>query len=683
MKETMHIWYNITTYLTLVHYSTGGNTMKKNIIQGITIFILILLGSFFDEFSATGSPIYVAIGFAVIFLHYNKAAKYPIIIAIIAGNVVSQFLMNSNPIGLSLFYTFSYSMASIVEILLFALVLKYIKKLFHNDKNYLWFFLIDFLVLSFIGAFLMFFIFTIKFDFSNGKDIFISSFIRDFFGMIIFGSIGLYSKTYDEMRTKKVIISTVSLIVGFTIVVSLIFNYSNLYKGEMELSILLIPVFIFATIYINYRVLGYLSLIYIGLYQIIYLPQLGPIGLFDFFFSLNVTLFLLVTMSIVLRDRMIELRISYHNNEKTNSKLNGVLESITNLFAFRSSIDDTSTSFSDEYLEKVFDLAISVFNNFDGASCYVEKEGYIHFLKAYKYDKELLNNSRIPIAEFTFEVNKPIHVTNAEESIRKKTKERYKQYKEKTSSIKESVYVGFYLNENLRGGMSFDKFASNDTVFSSDEIDVFSHFQNTVNHLYQESYSLAEEITIKDSLLVGLVRALEVYDVNTKGHSEEVAKLSNLLAKNFDLTPNEVSEITYAGLLHDIGKIGISQSIINKTTRLLDIEYEVVKGHSKQGYDIIHKLVGMETISNLVLNHHERWDGLGYPNQLSGNENSLGSQIIAIADAVSTMLTGRLYSSKKTVEEVIVELKRCRGTQFSPATVDKMIHILSVPNFIL
>jgi putative nucleotidyltransferase with HDIG domain len=640
-----------------------------------------MLGSFFDGFSSSASPIWPAIGFAILFTHYDKNSKYPVIIALILGNAFGQIFIVSNNFEDTIFLVFSFSSASILEVVLFPTILKLVKKLFRNEKNYLWFFLIDFLIIAFIGAVVVYILFSIRFNQSVGMDILASWFIGDFFGMLIFTSIGLYSMTYDDNITRKSIISNIVILSIFTLILGLLFTHSSIYEDRIELSILLIPVFIFGTVYINYRVLAYLSLVYIGLYQVLYIPNIGNIELLDFILSLNVTLVLLVTMSIALRDRMVELKISDNEKEKTSTKLNNVLTSITNLFAFRTSIDQLNLDFNEEYLEKVFDLAISIFDNFDGASCYFEKGDFVRFIKTVDYDIQLLNDSNILTANFNFEVNSPIYITDAEDSIKAKTKEKYQEYQQSTKPIRESIYVGFYLGQNLRGGMSFDKYISNGTSFTDEDIAAFTYFQTTVNHLFQETYSLAEEITIKDSLLVGLVRALEVYDPHTKGHSEEVAKLSNLLAKKCNLSNSEVVEITYAGLLHDIGKIGISQHIINKTSRLQDDEYEVVKGHSKQGFDIIHSLVGMETISDMVLNHHERWDGLGYPNNLTESNISLGSQIIGVADAVSTMLSGRPYAKRKSIQEVLTELKRCKGTQFSPDIADEMIEILLSPEF--
>ena len=141
-------------------------------------------------------------------------------------------------------------------------------------------------------------------------------------------------------------------------------------------------------------------------------------------------------------------------------------------------------------------------------------------------------------------------------------------------------------------------------------------------------------------------------------------------------TPKEINLIEIAGLLHDVGKLGIPRKILNKPARLTDEEYEVIKQHSQLGANILTDLPGMKDISSYILHHHERWDGFGYPAKLKEDQIPLGAQILGVCDAACSMLEGRVYAAKKSVDVVIDELIRCKGTQFAPGPTDILIKML-------
>jgi putative nucleotidyltransferase with HDIG domain len=128
----------------------------------------------------------------------------------------------------------------------------------------------------------------------------------------------------------------------------------------------------------------------------------------------------------------------------------------------------------------------------------------------------------------------------------------------------------------------------------------------------------------------------------------------------------EVNEVKTAGLLHDIGKIIIPIEIITKEGKLTAEEYDLIKGHPEIGFRILNSTHDMRNIANIVLNHHERWDGLGYPRGIKTDEIPLQSRIIAIADAFDAMTSKRSYREVCTNREALDEIIRCSGTQFDP-----------------
>lgn len=174
-----------------------------------------------------------------------------------------------------------------------------------------------------------------------------------------------------------------------------------------------------------------------------------------------------------------------------------------------------------------------------------------------------------------------------------------------------------------------------------------------------------------------LIKALESKDRFTAGHSGRVAGLSMQVAETMGLTLDEAEVVEHAGLLHDIGKICISDDILLKPERLSLAEYEAMKQHPYLGYRILKPIKFLQEEATLVLHHHEWYNGQGYPCRLSKNEIPLGARIVAVIDSYDTMrLAGGRYKKVMTVEECAAELIACSGTQFDPEVVQAFIQVL-------
>ena len=163
-----------------------------------------------------------------------------------------------------------------------------------------------------------------------------------------------------------------------------------------------------------------------------------------------------------------------------------------------------------------------------------------------------------------------------------------------------------------------------------------------------------------------IAAALDAKDPYTHGHSMRVTMYSMILAKKLNLDDTMLEEIETAGLLHDIGKIGIPQRILCKPGKLTDEEFEVMKSHPEQGEKMLKDIKKLTLISNWLRTHHEKWDGTGYPNGMKGEEIPLSGRIIALADTYDAMTSDRPYRKALSHEVAIEEIKRCAGTQFDP-----------------
>jgi len=173
----------------------------------------------------------------------------------------------------------------------------------------------------------------------------------------------------------------------------------------------------------------------------------------------------------------------------------------------------------------------------------------------------------------------------------------------------------------------------------------------------------------------GMVSAIDAKDPYTCGHSQRVSWLAGRLAAMTGLGDAEVRRFELAGLVHDVGKIGVPESVLRKAGRLDDREFDWIKKHPEIGAKILRDIPQMEDILPAVLHHHERWDGRGYPNGLAGEEISVIGRYVAIADAFDAMSSNRTYRSARSRDFVREELVRCAGTQFDPELVEPFLAI--------
>jgi HD-GYP domain-containing protein (c-di-GMP phosphodiesterase class II) len=172
-----------------------------------------------------------------------------------------------------------------------------------------------------------------------------------------------------------------------------------------------------------------------------------------------------------------------------------------------------------------------------------------------------------------------------------------------------------------------------------------------------------------------LVTALEEKDSYTGCHSSKVADMSYDLAKAVGLKGLSLEDVHMAAHLHDIGKISIPESILNKKDKLLSHERNQIELHPEIGYNILNKSKGLKSIAIIVLHHHERWDGKGYPFGLKGEKIPLGARIIAVADSIDAMTRDRPYRQAMTWEQCKMEIIKNRGAQFDSLIVDKAINL--------
>lgn len=173
-----------------------------------------------------------------------------------------------------------------------------------------------------------------------------------------------------------------------------------------------------------------------------------------------------------------------------------------------------------------------------------------------------------------------------------------------------------------------------------------------------------------------LANALEAKDVYSRGHTERVTRYCVEIARRMRLPEEEVETIRKAAMIHDIGKIGIKESVLNKPSGLTEEEYDHIKSHVDWGAHILKPITSLSKVVAYLSHHHEHYDGSGYPSGLSTTDIPLGARIIAVADTYDAMTSDRPYRKALPMNDAIAELKRCSGTQFDPTVVRSFIELI-------
>jgi putative nucleotidyltransferase with HDIG domain len=194
----------------------------------------------------------------------------------------------------------------------------------------------------------------------------------------------------------------------------------------------------------------------------------------------------------------------------------------------------------------------------------------------------------------------------------------------------------------------------------------------------------SEEISeLNEGLLVTLSEVIDLRDPSVLGHSKQVSIYATQIAKRMGLNDKQTDLIRKAGLLHDIGKLGIPVEILSKPEKLTRDEYKSIKEHAALGAELVRNSPSLRPLAQIIRHHHERFDGKGYPDKIAGNQISVEARIIAVADAIEAMASDRPYRRALPPDMVKEELLRNSGTQFDPLVIDAAIKVIEIiPNSI-
>jgi len=331
----------------------------------------------------------------------------------------------------------------------------------------------------------------------------------------------------------------------------------------------------------------------------------------------------------------------------------------------------SSTLKLDNILKIILDFSIKTSGANKGSVMLLDEKKNVFFIKvAHNLSEKIIREITFDKDENTIgwvvKNKKPLYIKDLEKDKRfsKKGGIDYK--------LNQLLIVPIIIEGEVKGVINLD----NNTSFKTDTINLLKSFSEQVAvainnaHLYQK---------IRDSyfeIVKALAQAIEAKDPYTHGHSERVMKYSLMIAERFNLSIEKKESLRYAGILHDIGKIGVKGIILNNPDRLTVEEYDEVKKHTIIGENIIKPIELLQLIRPLIRHHHEWYNGKGYPDELSKEDIPIGARILAVADAYDAMKSDRPYRKALTEELVIQELKQGGGSQFDPKIVELFLEIL-------
>ncbi|MEK6207587.1 MAG: GAF domain-containing protein [Chloroflexota bacterium] len=213
-------------------------------------------------------------------------------------------------------------------------------------------------------------------------------------------------------------------------------------------------------------------------------------------------------------------------------------------------------------------------------------------------------------------------------------------------------------------------------VLDDEDVAVLQTLANLVATAFENAGALARMRELYLASVRALAAAVDARDPYTRSHSARVAALARVIAEEMQLSADQVRRVQLGALLHDIGKIGVPDAILNKPGALSPDEWVIMRSHSMLGASIVNAVEPLRDLVPIVRMHHERYDGAGYPDALGGDLVPIEAYVVAAADAFEVIVSRRAYKPAQTVEHACAELLRCRGTQFHPAVVDSFLRLI-------
>lgn len=333
----------------------------------------------------------------------------------------------------------------------------------------------------------------------------------------------------------------------------------------------------------------------------------------------------------------------------------------------------TSTLGLKEALEIVMEKSVDALSCERGSILLLHPQSNLLTIQAsHGLDRETVRNTRLKIGErisgWVVQHGEPVLVDDIEKDPRFGSRSSEKYYTRSLLSVPLRIRnetIGVLNVNNKKTKKAFTE--SDLRLLTTLASQVSAAIQNTrLYHRVNEAYM---------NSIKALASAIDERDHYTMSHSDNVTRYAVAIAEEMKLSDSEIEEVREAGQLHDLGKIGVHDSILNKPGKLTDEEWEEVKLHSVKGAKILEPLTFLDGVIDIIRQHHERYDGKGYPNGDKGKNIHIGARIMTVADAYDAMISERPYHKARSKEEAMKELKKESGKQFEPRVVEAFVRL--------
>lgn len=330
---------------------------------------------------------------------------------------------------------------------------------------------------------------------------------------------------------------------------------------------------------------------------------------------------------------------------------------------------DKETFIKNDFFKEYYHFVRKLLPECDAGTFSVVENGKWKMIFSDKIDTEKFNDAGIE-EKYMKKTDEVIIVKNLNE-FNNNLIEDYPKLRDSLYPIKESIFFPIKGEKKYYGTFSFDITEKSKEKFGNEEKELIKAFAASMYNYISVMEKDIQNVQMKLEIVYSLVDALEIYDSYTRGHSDNVSEIAVRFGKYLGLPEDDINKLYWAGLLHDVGKLFINNSILNKKTKFTDYEYDEMKKHTIKGYELLSKRTGLKEIANIILYHHERYDGKGYPEKLYGESIPYLSRIINICDSFDAMVSERPYKNSMTVEEAITEIKNVSGKQFDKNIANK------------
>lgn len=438
---------------------------------------------------------------------------------------------------------------------------------------------------------------------------------------------------------------------------------------------MLVVFYIIAAPLFSYLIVLFMTVMLFLVSALVYLDSSWIIS--DFYAEVVTLLFLgliSVLLSFVINRFLEDQQHTSRELKITNDTLNMTLEYIQTLLELSKNIGKLSSD-TEVFAKKTYQLIESVFSDASAIFAYYDNSGRLDTKYSNHYSVKNIPGFYELHDSMLFKAENVVAFKDVSKTLKDKYGNEFLKKHSQLTNIQTRVYLIIRIKDKRQLVIGLDYFKTKEAL-GKQSLKRMQELTNLLNQLFLKNQVIEQQSSLKDDIILTLVRTLDLYDKYTKGHGEVVARIAKTIAMEMNLPAAEINDIYMAGLLHDIGKLGVDHKVLNSKEILSDEDYNAIKSHVDYGYQLISKSTPLERIARIMREHHERIDGKGYPLGLDKDSISRGGKILSVADAVATMASNRPYQKRKTFPSIINELEKHMNTQFDKDVAEACITLM-------